>query len=144
MDELRGPARLGGFWRRREGAAAVEFALVGPLLLLLICGILAYGGVFWTAHSVQQLANDAARAAIAGLDDRERLTLARAAVAEDIEGLGPFEPRNASVSAEREGPTLTVRVSYDASRSAFWAISGLVPMPAPQIERSATIRVGGF
>ena len=65
------------FTASRAASAAVEFAIVGPVLLLLMSGIFTYGGYFLTAHTVQQLANDAARASIAGLDDTERLALAR-------------------------------------------------------------------
>lgn len=144
MRELRRYVMFARFQRNRSGAAAVEFALVGPLLILLVCGILSYGGVMWTAHTVQQLANDGARAAIAGLDDAERLTLARSAVEDGIEGLGPFEERRAGVTAERDGQTFTVRVVYDASGSPFWALHGLLPMPSPQVARDAAIRVGGL
>lgn len=133
-----------GFLTDRSGAAAVEFALVGPLLVLLVCGILSYGGVFWTAHTVQQLANDGARAAIAGLDDAERLSLARAAVEEGAEALGGFDRRRAGVAATRQGQRFTVRVTYDASGSPFWALEGLLPMPSTQVARTATIRIGGF
>lgn len=144
MRELRTKLGVGRFRRDRRGAAAVEFALVGPLLILLVCGILSYGGVMWTAHTVQQLANDGARAAIAGLDDAERLTLARAAVEDSIEGMGPFERRRTGVAAERDGQTFTVRVVYDASGSPFWALHGLLPMPSSRVTRDAAIRVGGL
>ncbi|MCC7268336.1 MAG: pilus assembly protein, partial [Caulobacteraceae bacterium] len=30
-----------------RGAAAVEFAFVGPVFVLMLCGIMAYGGYFW-------------------------------------------------------------------------------------------------
>lgn len=132
------------FGRRRDGAAAVEFALVAPLFILLLAGMLSYGGYLWTAHSVQQLANDAARAAIAGLDDPERLSLAREAVSETAPNLGPFDPLRTRVTATRDGQTFTVRVVYDADDSAFWALEGIVPMPPREVERAATIRLGGF
>lgn len=132
------------FGRRRDGAAAVEFALVAPLFILLLAGMLSYGGYLWTAHSVQQLANDAARAAIAGLDDPERLALAREAVSETAPNLGPFDPLRTRVTATRDGQTFTVRVVYDAGDSAFWALEGIVPMPPREVARAATIRLGGF
>lgn len=52
--------------RGREGVAAVEFALVGPILVLLLIGIVVYGGWFLMAQSVQALASEGARAAIGG------------------------------------------------------------------------------
>ena len=44
--------------RGREGAAAVEFALVGPILVLLLIAIVVYGGWFLMAQSVQALASE--------------------------------------------------------------------------------------
>ena len=46
--------------RKREGVAAVEFALVGPILILLLIGIVVYGGWFLMAQSVQALASEGA------------------------------------------------------------------------------------
>ncbi len=46
--------------QRDRGAAAVEFALVAPLLLLLTLGIVAFGHAFQT----QTLLDNAARAAV--------------------------------------------------------------------------------
>ena len=67
----------------RRGVAVIEFALVLPLLALLLLGVSAYGQYFLLAHSVQQMANDAARATIAGLSQSERVTLANATVANE-------------------------------------------------------------
>ncbi len=50
--------------KAEDGAAAVEFAIVSPVFLLIVVGILAYGLYFGAANSVQQLAADAARAAM--------------------------------------------------------------------------------
>jgi len=47
-----------------RGAAAVEFALVVPLLLLLVMGILDYGRFFFDSVSLRQGAREAARQAV--------------------------------------------------------------------------------
>src|SRR3546814_15097933 len=64
----------------RRGAVIVEMALVLPLLVTLLLGLVCYGQYFLIAHSVQQIANDAARATIGGLtsDERSRLAVAAA------------------------------------------------------------------
>src|SRR3546814_19456555 len=54
--------------REERGAAIVEMALVLPLLLALLMGVLVYGQYFMLAHNVQQAANDGARASIVCLD----------------------------------------------------------------------------
>ena len=33
-----------------RGNAAIEFALVAPVFLLFVMGIVSYGGYFWLAH----------------------------------------------------------------------------------------------
>lgn len=130
--------------RARDGGAAVEFAIIAPILLCLLMGIVAYGGYFWIAHSVQQLANDSARAAIAGLTDEERVELAQAWVAREIDDLGPLSREQTLVRVTRAGAALTVAVEYDAADSVFWALSGLTPMPSSTVTRTASIRLGGL
>ena len=53
--------RRGNSWRSDRGAAAVEFALVVPLLLALLCGILDYGIWFENAISARQGVREGAR-----------------------------------------------------------------------------------
>lgn len=66
----------------RRGVAAIEFAIIAPMLILLLFAMVMYGGWFWMAHSVQSLASEGARAAVAGLDPVEREQLARSFVGE--------------------------------------------------------------
>ncbi|MGE0827754.1 MAG: TadE/TadG family type IV pilus assembly protein [Hyphomonadaceae bacterium] len=135
-------------WRRLRtasgGAAAVEFALIGPVLLALLMGILSYGGYFWIGHSVQQIANDAARATIAGLDDDEREMLAVQTLEREMAEHTALDIRRADVAVARAGGALIVSVSYNAEGSVFWAFEELLPMPSSLVERTATIQVGGF
>ena len=48
------------------GAAAVELALVLPLLLLLVFGTIQYGLSFWTLQGGSDIARDAARLSAVG------------------------------------------------------------------------------
>ncbi len=133
--------RLGG---DRRGASAVEFALIAPLLLALMAGIFSYGGYFWTSHTLQQLANDCARAAIAGLDDDERRSLAEAALAAGAESLALVGDGAPTLSVSRRGETFEASVSYDGATTPFWVFEGLAPMPSKRMTRSARVRLGGF
>lgn len=126
------------------GSAAVEFAIVGPVLLLLMTGIFTYGGYFLTAHTVQQLANDAARASIAGLDDEERLSLAREAMRAGIANQRFMRGEVSRVDLTRDGSTISLAVTYDASEDVYWAFQTLIPAPPSTISRNSTIRMGGF
>jgi hypothetical protein len=53
-----------GRQERDGGAAAVEFALVTPLLLMIVCGIINYGIWFADVISERQAVRDAARQAV--------------------------------------------------------------------------------
>jgi Flp pilus assembly protein TadG len=54
---------------RDEGAAAVEFALVMPLLVLLIFGIIEFGGAYNAYITVTHAAREGARMAAVGQFD---------------------------------------------------------------------------
>jgi len=117
--------------------------MIGPIFILMLFGIAAYGGYFWLAHSVQQLANDGARAAIAGLSQSERTSLAQSAVTSEESSYAAFTPSLMSVSETEQAQALTVTVSYNAANSGFW-LWQIVPMPSSTIARSATIKLGGY
>jgi len=54
-------------WKRlrsERGVAALEFAIVAQLLLLLLYGMLMYGFVFALDHNITQAAAEGARAAV--------------------------------------------------------------------------------
>lgn len=122
----------------------MEFAIVGPILLVIMSGIFTYGGYFLTAHTVQQIANDAARAAIAGLDDEERLSLARQATQAGLRDQTYMRGAVSDVALSRIESSLSIRVTYDASEDIYWAFQALLPVPSPAISRTATIRMGGL
>lgn len=48
-------------WRARRGATAVEFALVGSVLMLVLFGVLSTGLLLWTEGGLQTAAMAAAR-----------------------------------------------------------------------------------
>jgi Flp pilus assembly protein TadG len=138
-------------WVRRCGAlcetrgnAAIEFALVAPVFLLFAMGIVSYGGYFWLAHNLQELANDSARAAVAGLTSDERTQLAQSAFDSEVTDYGALTPTKAQVLYDGNAQDFSVRISYDASASGFWIADGLIPMPSSTIVRSASIRLGGY
>ncbi len=136
--------RLRSFARRDDGAVLVEFAFVGPVLVVMLLGIVAYGGYFWLSHAVQQVANDAARAAVGGLDSSERSTLAQSSLTDSMANYAFLEPTSAHVTVAGDTQNLKVSIAYDASGSPFWAIKGLLPLPSSTITRYASIRLGGY
>lgn len=129
--------------RNESGVAIVEFALVAPIFLLMLLGILAYGGYFWRAHSLQQIANDAARSALAGLDATERGALARLSITQELGPLAGLRAERAAVTVSEANEILVVTLDYDASDDAFLQF-GLVPLPNKTIRRTAAIRLAGL
>lgn len=129
--------------RNRRGVAAIEFAMVAPLLILMMLGMVVYGGWFWVAHSVQSLASESARAAVAGLDPAEREALARSFVGAQVGDLG-LQPQRASVDVESTASVVRVNVAYDISDHPLMALSAIVPSPPRIIRRTAVVRLGGY
>lgn len=128
---------------RREGAAAVEFALVGPILVLLLIAIVVYGGWFLMAQSVQALASEGARAAVGGLDAAERDGLARREVTAAVRGVA-LDPDRTTIEVAEEAGRLRVVVVYDTGDSLVMALGGMLPRPPVVIRRSAVIHVGEY
>ena len=53
---------------REEGAAAVEFALIVGLLMMLVFGMMEYGLAFWQIQSLRAATREGARVAAVGGD----------------------------------------------------------------------------
>lgn len=134
---------LSRFRHDRRGVAAIEFAIVAPLLIMMMFGMIMYGSWFWMAHSVQSMASEGARAAIAGLDPAEREQLARAFVGLQVGDLG-LDSAKAAVEVESTPTVIRVDIAYDASDHPLMALSGLIPSPPKVIRRTAVVRLGGY
>jgi Flp pilus assembly protein TadG len=136
--------RASGSDRRRKGSVAVEFALVGPLLIFMLMAMTLYGGWYWLAQGVQSLATEAARSAVAGLDPDERQRLAEGFIAAEAQPVYGFAPDDLDVQVEAQAEQIRVRVVYDATGHPLMALAALIPAPPGRIERSAVVRMGGF
>ncbi|KSB89886.1 pilus assembly protein TadE [Caulobacter vibrioides] len=132
------------FGKDRTGTALVEFALVCPMLIILVVGMLGWGTYFWMAHSVQQVANDAARAAVAGLNGAERASLAKAAASEGAADYAGLDKALVKTTVTERSDRTVVSVSYDASDTVVFAFAKIAPMPSSLITRQASVRLGGY
>lgn len=136
------PPREASFRHDARGATLVEFALIAPVLGALLFGMLGFGQLFWISHSVQQIANDAARATVAGLTVRERSDLAQASARHALASADGVKAQRLTLTVGEAAPWVTVTARYDASDIAILR-TGLVPMPEAMLERRATVRMGG-
>ena len=101
-------------WRRRwgseRGAAAVEFALVLPILVLILFGVIEFGGVYNAQLMVTGAAREAARSMALDGDVAD----AQAVAVDAAVGIDPADldvdvsPANCSA-----GTDVTVTVRYD-------------------------------
>ncbi|MGA0544834.1 TadE/TadG family type IV pilus assembly protein [Brevundimonas sp. VNH65] len=128
----------------RTGAAAVEFALVAPLLIVLLLGVVVYGGWFWLSHSVQSLASESARAALGGLDADEQRSLAEGFVQRHGGPELGLDPALTTVAFASDPDALTVSVTYEASGHPLMLLAGPLPRPPSRIRRTAVVRTGGY
>jgi Flp pilus assembly protein TadG len=67
----------GGFWRRRDAAAAVEFALVAAPFLALILAIIQVGLIIYASQSLQTMAAGASRLILTGQVQTQNMTQAQ-------------------------------------------------------------------
>jgi Flp pilus assembly protein TadG len=138
------PAR----WRHdTRGTAALEFAILTPVFLLMLTGMLAYGIYFGAAHALQQLAADAARTAIAGQDARERELLVSSFIERNAGSYMLIDPARLTfeIGDSPDDPNqYEIELRYDATELPIWNLYPPLPLPSSDIVYGATIRRGGI
>lgn len=130
-----------------SGSSAVEFAMIAPVFLFMLLGMIAYGIYFGAAHAVQQIAANAARSAVAGLDltEQRELALASAQASATNNGLILIDNLEIHVTPETSRPDLVrVTVTYDANQLPIWDLGPPIPLPDKTIRRVSVIPAGGL
>lgn len=129
--------------RDERGAAIVEMAAALPVLVTLFCGIVSYGTLFSLHHAVQQSANEASRAALAGLSQAERFDIAEDVAQSSLNASYGVKTRDIQTTTTDDGQTLTVTVTYNAERNPMLNMP-MIPKPSALIERRASVRLTGL
>jgi Flp pilus assembly protein TadG len=132
--------------RCRAGTSAVEFAIVSPLLILLLFGMVAYGIYLGASHSIQQIAADAARTAVAGHNENDRISLAETYIEHNAGAYPLVEQSKLSLDIKdnpADADEFTVAIRYDARDLPIWSLLPDLPLPGMTIRHSSTIRIGG-
>ncbi|HET9511024.1 MAG TPA: TadE/TadG family type IV pilus assembly protein [Sphingomonas sp.] len=130
----------GSLLRDRRGVALIEMAMALPVLVLLLFGIISYGSWIALANVVQQSANEAARAAIAGLTSSERAALAQQAAQTALTRSYDIPASRVAVAVADDGNSVAVTVAYDATGNALLTMP-IIPKPPSRIARTAAVRV---
>ena len=118
--------------RRERGAAAVEFALVLPVLLLLVLGAIDWGWYFFLREVVTNAAREGARVGSVNQDGQ-------AAAAAYLTRLGLTQGAAASNNGNVGGiSTVRVTVTYQGC-----SLTGFIPMVPTTITAQAQMRIEG-
>ena len=126
-----------------RGAALVEMAMVLPVLMLLIMGIIVYGQWLACANALQQSANEGARASLSGLSQEERALTARQTVTDSLSHYDSIDQRKVVVGVQDDGTTVNVTVNYDMSDQPVMKLP-FVPLPDKIVSRSSAVRLSNF
>jgi Flp pilus assembly protein TadG len=129
-----------------SGASAVEFALVLPLFVLMIFGLICYATIENMYIGTQQLVSEAARASVAGMSDTERSNIVTSFISNNIGSYAFLDPKKISVTSatiSANPSTYQVNITYDMSGSFVYQFSNILPLPSPTIQRKAVVLNGG-
>lgn len=123
--------------RDERGAAALEFALVYPVVLLVVLGIVQYGYHYWALSTASAAAREAARQAVVGTD--WTCVEAQAREKASVPAVGGRAPQVTLAydgAAPEVGEILEVTVSFDSLDI------GILPLPGGgAVSETATARV---
>lgn len=123
--------------KEQKGQSLVEFALLLPLLLLLICGIVDLGRLLFAYTSLNMTAQEAVRLGGLGKNDAEIVSYAR-----DHVRVGDSSGMSVTItpgqSTRKSGENVTVTLTY--------SLPFITPLmkeiiPAPVLSANSTIRV---
>ena len=126
-----------------RGAALIEMALVMPILLAFLLGIISFGSWIALAHTIQQSANEGARAGLAGMTVEERASIAKTAADTALAQASNVNLKKVSVVVQDDGAMLIVRISYEPTGDPLLSMS-IVPLPSGPITRQAAVKLQGM
>ncbi|MCD2176985.1 TadE/TadG family type IV pilus assembly protein [Rhizobium sp. C1] len=135
---------LSAMSRRRDGASAVEFAILAPIFIAALFSMIGYAIYLSASASIQQMTEEAARAAVAGLSAQEREQLAQNAVAMSAKDRAFIDARQVKVTISgQDTDRYTIQVSYDAAKLPVWSLFAYAVPGMKTISRTSVMRVGG-
>jgi TadE-like protein len=130
-------------WRGHDGVAMTEFALVLPIFVLIIVGLISFGRVFFYWIEANHIANETAR--WAAVDQRPDLTKSLQQYARDSGGTVEFSDAKVCIQVPTNPPTapvmggpIQVRISKKFSFVPILGIGNIT------VRGSATMRIERF
>jgi Flp pilus assembly protein TadG len=128
-------------WSSERGAALVEIAIIMPILLMLVLGVVEFGRAYNTNISVTHAAREGIRAytITRGSDDAAAATLAGTAAAQNA--ATSIDPADLSIVFTDCAPGDQARVVV--TRNDFDFLIPFVPLPTIDISEQGVMRCGG-
>lgn len=125
---------------RERGAAAVEFAFILPILLLVIGGTVDFGRALYTQVTLTNAAREGARAAVVGADAAARANAAAPGVAT----VPPLVIGDCTSGDEEVTVTVSTQpFEWIVLGPALGLIPGATTVLPSDLSSSATMRCGG-
>ena len=131
------------YMRRCEGASAVEFAILAPLVVLLLFGIVVYGLLFASHLSLMHLSDETGRSTIAGLSTSERAALAEEYFDARLNNYPLLDQAAAELDVVSDGRFTTIVITYNFESHPIYALKDFIPLPGSSATYTQTIRDGG-
>ncbi len=130
-----------------RGVAALEFAIVTPVMLLMILGMICFGAYYVFLHELQELSSAAARSSVGGLSQSERNNLAQQFVANAVAQSAILNMTDLTVATATSGTPATdysVTVTYSLGDTPIPLLARLISVNLPNISRTSTVVFGGY
>jgi Flp pilus assembly protein TadG len=132
------------FYCNERGVAAVEFAMVSPVFITMFLGIICFTQLYGTYNAVQQLAAEAARAGVGGINSSEQTQLAQAYVSGAVASYPFLDASKTTVTTSSQATTFQVTVTYNLAGSMVIPMGSMFGAIPSTISRSASIQNSGF
>ncbi len=114
---------LRALWRDRGGAAAVEFAFILPVLLLLFSGIVQFGSIMFLENHMTNVARETSRRiAVGELSQADAASSAQQAL---VNWGVNYEVSIAATSAGGGNEDITVAISLPMAQAALMDVLGV-------------------
>ncbi|HET6569132.1 MAG TPA: TadE/TadG family type IV pilus assembly protein [Rhodothermales bacterium] len=123
--------------RRNDGQAMTEFALILPIFMVIVAGLLGFGRVFFYWIQANHVANETARWAIVDRNPYAPTTLQKAAADSSSSEFNS----NTTVCIQREGASLNVGDPLEVTVAKPFDFVPLLNIGKITIRASSTMRV---
>lgn len=133
------------FGAARRGAAALEMALVAPVLLLLLCGTAGLGLFITYVHEVQELASNASRAALGGLTAADRDSIVQSYVAAAVANSALLPAGDVTCTTATGGnpaSSYVVTITFSLQHTPVPVLAAFLGLGFTTVTRSSTIMLG--